>query len=178
MNNQNLKLNKTIGVGGIILILVVIFSILNIKKDNQQTASTNLNLEATELGLPTIQISETEIELGEMSVTEERSAEFTITNIGGKPLAISSVKTSCMCAFAAIIIDGKKSPEFNMEMHNSFLAKSWKGKIEPNKSAMVRVIYKPFLMPVEGSVARSVKFSTNDPTRQSVELYVHAIVHK
>lgn len=71
--------------------------------------------------------------------------------------------------------DGK-SPTFNMAMHNSPDATSWKGILEPGETAVVAVIYQPSLMPVEGSVTRNVKFATNDPQNPKVELGVHATV--
>lgn len=123
-----------------------------------------------------VQIAEESRDLGTMAVSEERSAEFSFRNVGGKPLEISQVRTSCMCTFAHVIIDGEESPAFNMEMHNAPAVQSWKGVVEPGLTATVRVIYRPSLMPVKGSVARNVKFNTNDPSRPVVELGVNATV--
>ena len=123
-----------------------------------------------------VQIFEEDRELGTMLVSDERTAEFLLRNVGGKPLEISQVRTSCMCTFAQVIIDDEESPDFNMVMHNSTSAQRWKGIVEPGLSATIRVIYRPSLMPVEGSVARNVKFNTNDPSRPVVELGIHATV--
>src|SRR3546814_2844751 len=65
-----------------------------------------------------------------------------------------------------------------MVMHNSAAVQRWQGVVEPGLSATIRVIYRPSLMPVEGSVARNVKFATNDPSRPVVELGVHATVQR
>lgn len=123
-----------------------------------------------------VQIIEEDRELGTMLVSDERTAEFFLRNVGAEPLQISEVRTSCMCTFAQVIIDDEESPGFNMEMHNSPAARSWTGVVEPGLTATVRVIYRPSLMPVEGSVARNVKFNTNDPSRPVVELGIHATV--
>lgn len=123
-----------------------------------------------------VQIFEEDRELGTMLVSDERAAEFVLRNVGGKPLQISQVRTSCMCTFAQVIIDDEESPAFNMEVHNSPSDRRWKGVVEPGFTATVRVIYRPALMPVEGSVARSVKFNTNDPSHTVVELGIHATV--
>ena len=130
----------------------------------------------TVAGSPAFKVETEEIELGEIALQGDYPADFTVTNTGDAPLEISRVQTSCMCTFAEVIVGDAKSPEFNMEMHNSLSAKMWKGVIEPNQSAVVRVIYKPYLMPVQGSVARNVKFNTNDPDKPVVELGIHATV--
>jgi hypothetical protein len=123
-----------------------------------------------------VRILKEDRELGTMRVSDERTAQFSMRNVGGKPLEISQVRTSCMCTLAQVIIDDEQSPIFNMEMHNSPSVQRWKGVIEPGLTATIRVIYRPSLMPVEGSIARNVKFNTNDPSRPVVELGIHATV--
>lgn len=130
----------------------------------------------TATGKPVFQVNTEEIEFGEIAVQGDYPADFTVTNTGDASLEISSIQTSCMCTFAEVMIGDTKSPEFNMVMHNSLAAKKWKGIVEPGQSAIMRVIYKPYLMPVQGSVARYVKFNTNDPDNPVVELGVHATV--
>jgi len=138
----------------------------------------------TTLGTPRFQVDTEEIELGEIAVQGDYPADFTITNTGNALLEISKVRTSCMCTDAVVIIDGEESPEINMDMYMPNMHtraqymeyKNWTGSIAPGKSAIVRVIYKPHRMPVQGSVARNVKFSTNDPQNPVVELGIHATV--
>lgn len=137
-----------------------------------------------EAGTPIFQVDTEEMELGEITVQGDYPAEFTVTNTGDAPLEISSVRTSCMCTFAEVMIGDKKSPNFNMDMYMSNIqtygeymaAKKWKGVLNPGESAIVRVIYKPYLMPVQGSVTRNVKFATSDSNNSVVELGIHAIV--
>ena len=81
-----------------------------------------------------------------------------------------------MCTYAEITIDGEKSPEFNMVMHNSPALRSWKETLAPGQTATVKAIYKPYLMPVQGPVDRYVIFNTNDPNNPEVQLGVKAIV--
>src|SRR3546814_5883119 len=69
-----------------------------------------------------------------MLVSDERAAEFVLRNVGGKPLHISEVRTSCMCTFAQVIIDDEESPTFNMVMHNSAAVQRWQGVVEPGLS--------------------------------------------
>lgn len=124
----------------------------------------------------TLEIDREEAELGSMAVDEVRSADFKLTNVGTAPVEIAQVRTSCMCTYAEVTLPDGKSPEFNMDMHNSEEAKQWKGALQPGESAVVTLIYMPELMPVQGSVARTVKFATNDPQHQTVELGIHATV--
>ncbi|WP_265519679.1 DUF1573 domain-containing protein [Nitratireductor luteus] len=121
-------------------------------------------------------IDREEAELGEMTVEEVASATFRLKNTGTQPVEFSQVRTSCMCTFAKIALPDGNSPEFNMAMHNDATANTWKGVLAPGEEALVTVTYKPSLMPVEGSVARNVKFATTDPQNPVVELGVHATV--
>ncbi|ORE97013.1 DUF1573 domain-containing protein [Aurantimonas sp. 22II-16-19i] len=123
-----------------------------------------------------LKIDREEAELGTISVDEVASADFKLTNAGTAPVEISQVGTSCMCTFADVQLPGEKSPEFNMTMHNEPTVNAWTGTLAPGETAVVTVTYQPSLMPVEGSVARNVKFATSDPQRPKVELGVHATV--
>lgn len=137
-----------------------------------------------------IEIPVVRADLGQMKVQEEKYAEFKIKNIGSSPLKIYRVFTSCMCTFAKIFLKNPNSysefsgfnwvwsPAFSMQMHNSAEALRWQGEIQSQETAIVRVIYKPALMPVYGPVERSVVFSTNDPKNQQVELIVKAFVQQ
>lgn len=126
-------------------------------------------------GKPLMEVESGEMvkDLGRMKVDEERSAEFVLTNNGSGPLKIFNPYTSCMCTFGQIIIGDKKSPEFGMAMHGN---PSWQGVLEPGKIAIAKVIYKPYLMPVQGLVERSFIFKTNDSLNSEVNLTVRAIV--
>jgi hypothetical protein len=124
----------------------------------------------------TLAIDREEVELGTLAVDDVGSANFRLKNVGTEPVEISQVRTSCMCTFAEIALPDENSPQFNMAMHNDAAANAWKGVLAPGREAVVTVIYKPSLMPVEGSAARNVKFATNDPQNPVVELGVHATV--
>jgi hypothetical protein len=124
----------------------------------------------------TLAIDREEAKLGVLAIDDVGRAEFQLKNTGSEPVEISQVRTSCMCTFAEIAMPTGKSPEFNMAMHNDAVTDGWQGVLEPGEEAIVTVIYKPSLMPVEGSAARNVKFATTDPQNPVVELGVHAIV--
>lgn len=173
MKNKQLTLWIAGGIG-ILALAGVIFAGGN--------SDTKKNLAAS--GTPSFQVDTEMIELGEIDVQGDYPADFTVTNTGDAPLEISKARTSCMCTFAEIIIGDETSPSINMDMYMEGIhtyeeymaAKKWTGTIQSGESATVRVIYKPYMMPVQGSVARNVKFATNDPNNKSVELGIHATV--
>lgn len=138
--------------------------------------SASKQADETTVKNPSFQVNIKLIELGKIDADGEYPAEFIINNAGGTPLEISDVRTSCMCTFGEIIIGDKKSPEFNMVMHNSPAARKWKGVVRPGESATAQIIYKPHIMPVQGDVERYLVFTTNDPESPEIQLGIHAIV--
>lgn len=132
------------------------------KRENQGTASMT--------------IDKKEEDFGTMKVDEEKTAIFTITNTATTPLRIWGVSTSCDCTFATLTIGGKETEEFNMPMHMKSTLKNWIGEIPPTQKALLKVTYRPKVMPVSGPVSRQVRFSTNDPKNPEVEVSVKANV--
>jgi hypothetical protein len=128
------------------------------------------------LGTASMSIDKTEEDLGDMKVSDEKTATFTITNTSDTILRIWGVATSCDCTFANITIGGQKTGEFNMTMHMASNLKNWIGEVPAGEKAMLDVIYKPSIMPVSGPVTRQVNFSTNDPDHATVEVTIAANV--
>ncbi|MBI1742727.1 DUF1573 domain-containing protein [Candidatus Acetothermia bacterium] len=169
--------HKALWIVGVVVVAALIgggllFSQLSRSNGNSAQAS---NAQATG-GTPSLQIEATDLDLGTLSVSEERAKEIKLTNSGTGPLQISKVNTSCMCTFAQLVIDGKESPEFNMTMHMSAQEINWVSTLQPKQSATLRAIYRPKLMPVKGRVDREIQFNTNDPTHPQVKVYLKAIV--
>lgn len=129
-----------------------------------------------EQGSATMTIDKKEEDFGDMKADEERTATFTITNTSAKYLRIWGVATSCDCTFASVIIGDKTTGEFNMTMHMGKDLRNWIGEIPPNGKALLKVTYRPKVMPVTGPVTRQVTFSTNDPNYQNVEVGIKANV--
>lgn len=120
---------------------------------------------------PKVEAKNTFSDLGTMKVSEDRSSDFKIKNIGQKPLQLSNVSSSCNCTFGQVVINDKESELFGM--HNiSDVA----GEILPGKEAIIKVIYRPSIMPVYGVVAREVYVSTNDPENPKLVFKVKATV--
>lgn len=120
---------------------------------------------------PVAEVKQTLTDLGKMKVSDEKSAEFTIKNIGNKSLQLYDMNSSCNCTFGQLIYQGKISEEFGMHSPSDYL-----GDIAPNTEAKIKVIYRPSIMPVYGPIEREVYLSTNDPDKQKLVLQVKAVV--
>lgn len=168
-----MKKNKKL-ISGVFILLILLLGLFFIY--NFKFFSSQKNIKKNSLAK--IEILQNFVDLGEMKINEEKYYDFQIKNTGQDILKIYQVGTSCNCTFAKVLIGGGESPEFNMPMHNSISAMRWVGEILPGQEATVRIIYKPYIMPVFGRVERSVIFKTNDPANSKVELKISVFVTK
>src|SRR3989344_6918339 len=104
------------------------------------------------LGAASMTVDKTFEDFGDMGGEEERTATFTITNTSDSSLRIWNVATSCDCTFASIVIDGVETGEFNMTMHTTGSLKNWIGEVPAGSEALLKVTYRPKVMPVTGVV--------------------------
>lgn len=159
----------------IILSLIVGFFIVFIgfivagEQKPQTLSSTSYNLQDKEK--PQAEIKETSADLGAMKVSDEKYKDFIVKNIGSRNLVFSNITSSCNCTFGQVIYDGEESPEFGMHSQSIYSK-----EILPGKEAVIRVIYRPFVMPVYGYVEREVYVVTNDPAKSKLTLRVTATV--
>ncbi|MBI2611120.1 DUF1573 domain-containing protein [Candidatus Gottesmanbacteria bacterium] len=151
------------------VILIILFSANEQKNLQGKTLIASYKVEDTDK--PKVEVDKTYQDIGKMKVKDEKTASFTIKNIGNKPLSLSKVSSSCDCTFGQITINTEKSPEFGMHSKST-----WSGNIEPGKTAVVDVIYKPYIMPVSGSITRDVYVQTNDPANPNLTFTVKAFV--
>jgi len=121
---------------------------------------------------PVVKIGRELNEFGDIKVSDKKSYDFIVENAGKRPLQLSNISTSCGCTFAQVINEGKESPEFNMHSKSTYIA-----EIKPNKTAIIRVTYKPYVMPVYGFVEREAYIKTNDPLMQDIVFKVTANVN-
>lgn len=112
---------------------------------------------------PQAEVSTSLIDIGRMSVNDEKNADFTIKNVGTKPMQILDLTTSCHCTFGQIIYNGKESDKFSMNGSPGVIT-----EIAPGDTATVRVIYIPSIMPVYGAVEREAYVDTNDPLNKKL----------
>ena len=164
-----MKSDAKIIIGAIIFSLVLIvgavFVFSNDKSPKRET-----------LGTAAMSIDKKLEDFGSMKSTQERTATFTITNTSDSILRIWNIATSCDCTFANVVINGVVTGEFNMTMHTIGSLKNWVGEIPAKQTALLKVIYRPKVMPVTGVVTRQVNFSTNDPKNPEVEVSIKANV--
>lgn len=122
---------------------------------------------------PKIEISEENFDFGKTNVSETKTKEITIKNIGAEPLNISDFYTSCDCTFVTVVIGDQKSPKFSM---NQTLG--WSKDLAAGETATLEISYVPRIMPIEGEVSRIVYFKTNDPDKPDVAINFKADVTK
>lgn len=122
---------------------------------------------------PIVEALETSYDMGTIKVSDTKEKEFIVKNSGKKPLLLSEISSSCGCTSAQIIYKGISSKTFSMHLQSDYVA-----QIDPNTSAVVKVVYMPFTMPVYGVVERQVFMSTNDPNKPKLEFRIKANVQK
>lgn len=150
--------------------IIVIFAYFIFSSTNKVSPYPQSYSEQDELR-PQVKVESMLYDLGSMKVSEKKSYDFIIKNVGKKPLQLSSISTSCMCTFAQIIYEGKESPEFDMHSESNYIA-----EIQSDKRAILRMTYKPYLMPVYGFIEREAHVRTNDPAMQELVFKVTANV--
>lgn len=110
-------------------------------------------------------------DFGEIKVSDTKEKEFILKNTGNKPLQILNINSSCGCTAGKVIYNGSETKEFGMHAQSGYLM-----DIAPGTEAKIRVIYRPFQMPVYGTVEREVYVTTNDPQKEKLVFGVKAYV--
>ncbi len=163
-------MNKFVVIGCILLTVAIIgIAMVAFKEANNSAAVVSYT--ATDQEKPQVNVDKTTENFDEMSVNDVKTAEFSLENTGNKPLEVYGVTSSCGCTFGEIEINGMKSPQFAMHAKSN-----WVGVIQKGNKALVRVTYKPSIMPVKGDVTRMVYVKTNDPNNPELTFSVKANV--
>jgi len=152
----------------VVSVLIITGASIVLSKDNSPKREN--------LGTASIAIDKKTEDFGNMKSDEERTATFTLTNTSESVLRVWGISTSCNCTFATITIGGKDTGEFNMPSHMTGALRNWIGEIPAGQNAILKVTYRPKVMPVVGTVSRQVRFQTNDPKNPEVEISVQANV--
>lgn len=151
------------------LLLVIALSFLTTKTAKPEVKF--LTYTTTDIDRPKIDIPITKGDLGTMKVSEEKQNEFSLINKGTKPLQIGYITSSCSCTVGQVIYNGVTSREYGMHDPGQDVI-----EVAPNTGAVVKVIYRPSVMPVYGPVEREVYVKTNDPEFPRLVLQVTANV--
>lgn len=165
-------IGKPLIVGIIIFSLALIggsYFLLAPSEKKQAVQRTSYSLQDAEK--PKVKTEDTFFNLGEMKVSQQKEAIFSLKNSGSKPLQLFNISSSCDCTVGQIVYEGKESQEFGMHAAGDYAL-----EILPQKEAKVKVIYRPYVMPVYGKVEREVYVSTNDPENPKLVFKVEAFV--
>lgn len=120
---------------------------------------------------PVIEVPKIFNDMGKIKVSEEKTSQFVVKNKGSKPLQFYNITSSCGCTVGIITYQGKESREYGMHAQSDDVI-----EIAPNTEATVKVIYRPYVMPVYGAVEREVYMATNDPSYQKLSFKVKSFV--
>lgn len=164
-------MSKALIIGLIIFSLVAIIGSYFILVSGQKPQPAIISYSLTDKEKPKVEIKTASFDLGKMKVSEDKSTNFKIKNIGQKPLQLSNISSSCDCTFGQVIINGKESDLFGMGNVSDFA-----GEVLPGKEAIIKVTYRPSIMPVYGTIEREVYVSTNDPENPRLVFKVKANV--
>lgn len=141
-------------------------------KTPAEPQSRVLSYAAEDKEKPIAEVKNTFKDLGKIKVSDTQEVIFTLKNIGTKSLQLSDIKSSCGCTAGQIIYQGKTSKEYSMHTKSADIF-----EIAPQTEAQVKMIYRPFTMPVYGLVEREVYMTTNDPGQPKISFRVKAIVN-
>src|SRR3989344_907903 len=137
---------------GIILfsLVVIVGSYFFLAGGKQNTSSVaTVNYKVSDKERPKVEAKELFKDMGTIKVSDQKSEDFLVKNVGNRPLQLSQISSSCDCTVGQIIIDGEKSEEFGMHALSDYVA-----EISPGRQGLVRVTYRPYVMPVYGPVER------------------------
>ncbi|MDP3992756.1 MAG: DUF1573 domain-containing protein [bacterium] len=156
----------------VVTISVIALGALYIVGSSNRENTTSDNTTATAVG--TYELSDEKINLGEMTVDDKKTANFTFKNTSDEKMNLSKFETSCNCAMAEVKINGDTSPMFNMPAHMSSAERAWNRDLASGETAEITVTYEPALMPVYGPIERYATFKINNS--KEIRLTVSAIV--
>ncbi len=162
---------KTVVVALVLLSGVLIAGSYLVIGGQNQPETEIVSYRAQDRNRPIVAVKNSFVNLGRIKVSEQKETDFTIENDGNRPLQVFHLSSSCHCTFGQLVYQGKTSQEYGMADVSDVLA-----TIAPHTQALVRVIYRPYIMPAYGPVEREVYLSTNDPTQPRLVFQVSATV--
>lgn len=164
-------MNKNIIIGGVILLIIILIGSYFLLAGGQSQTVKIASYATSDKERPNVEVKTTSSDMGQIKVSDQKESEFTIKNVGSKPLQLSNISSSCGCTVGQVIYEGKTSREFGMHSQSDLVA-----EVAPQKIATVKVIYRPYVMPVYGLIEREVYVSTNDPEKPKLVFKVKAVV--
>lgn len=164
-----MSLKSLIGTLVFTFVIIIIGIYFFIQKEKGSTKIVSYSSSSEEK--PRVKVGESSFDFGKIKVSEKKEKDFIIKNEGLKPLQLFNISSNCGCTAGQILYKDKVSKEFGMHAQGDF-----DGKILPQTEAKLKVVYRPFVMPVYGPVIREVYVSTNDPDNPKLIFRIKAIV--
>lgn len=164
-----MSLKSLIGTLGFTFIIIIIGIYFLIQKEKGSIKIVSYSSSSQEK--PRVKVEESSSDFGKIKVSEKIEKEFIIKNVGTKPLQLFNISSNCGCTAGQILYRDKVSKEFGMHAQGDF-----EEEILPQTEAKLRVVYRPFVMPVYGQVVREVYLSTNDPDTPKLVFTIKAFV--
>lgn len=162
---------KTLIIGGTVLLIVFMVGSYFLLSGGGKPEVRIASYSSQDKDKPVVEVKKTLVDLGTIKVSDQKEVNFTLKNTGTKPLQVSNMSSSCHCTFGQFIYQGNTSPEYGMSTISDVLP-----EIAPNTEATIKVIYRPYIMPVYGPVEREVYVSTNDPNNPKLVFQVKTVV--
>ncbi len=160
--------------GILTFIIVIVMIVLNVPESEK----TKTNYKKDDPNRPIAVLQTDKIDWGEISLKDTKEGEVELRNDGVSPLEILKLSTSCDCTSVKLFYNGSETKEYSMDMEGMRQAMNSKISIASKTSAKLKVIYRPFVMPVNGAVIRQVFIETNDPVNPKLEIKASAMVNK
>lgn len=158
-------------VGGVVILGILLWVVYSLTNTGVSSSVKIASYSQSDAQRPQAKTEKVLQDLGKMKVSDQKSADFVVKNTGKKPLQLSGITTSCGCTLAQVIYEGKESEQFGMHSQSNYVV-----EVLPQKEAIIRVTYKPFIMPVYGNVERETYVTTNDPAQAKLVFQVKAFV--
>ncbi len=165
--------NKTILIGIAIFSLLFVGGAYVLLNNSEQAQAKVVTYTSKDKEKPKVEVKETIKDIGNIKLKDESVTEFQFKNTGTKPLQLSNITSSCGCTVGRIVYNGKISKEYGMHSKSDDVV-----EIQPNSEATLKVIYRPYVMPVYGLVEREVYMDTNDPANAKLSFKIKTIVQK
>ncbi|PIZ00559.1 hypothetical protein COY62_01955 [bacterium (Candidatus Howlettbacteria) CG_4_10_14_0_8_um_filter_40_9] len=166
-NNMNTILSV---IGGLAIVAVVVMIVMSDPGSKKASDST---FDKNDENRPVAVLSTKKIDWGEINLNDVKESEVELTNEGNSPLEIKGLSTSCGCTVVKVSQNGTETKEYGM--HEPLKNKV---SIESKSLVKLKIIYRPYVMPVEGAVTRQVFIETNDPVNPKLEISASAVVKK
>ncbi len=125
---------------------------------------------------PKIVINPDRHDFGDVSVAEGVvSITMTVTNEGKTDLVLNNIETSCMCTTGQLIVNGRGSPLFGMNMGDGKHPTGWSDTIAPGQSSELRIYYNPTMHEeLRGPLERNIRVFSNDPIDVEYDVRISA----